>query len=79
MNIVDLRNGVELACNNEFQGVFLRKRDGSWQQQAGTGQTPRFRDPSHFMKWIRAHWDLTETHEGKPHPWRARRMPGGWR
>lgn len=78
-NVVELSNGVELACNGEFRGVFLRRPNGDWQQQTGTGQTPRFRSPEHFMRWVRSHWDCSPTYDGKPHAWRARRLPGGWR
>jgi hypothetical protein len=69
-NVVTLTNGVELACNGEHRGVFERRRDGTWQQHTGTGQTPRFRDPTHFVRWVRSHFDVER--------WRARRLPGGW-
>jgi hypothetical protein len=71
MNIVELANGVELACNREFEGLFSRRADGTWQQHVGTGDAPRFRDPRHMITWARTHFDVGA--------WRSRRLPGGWR
>ena len=50
MKSITLSDGTEYACNKEGQGVFLRRYDGTWAQQTGTGQTPTFTSPDQFRR-----------------------------
>jgi len=54
MRIIELTDGSEWACNGEGEGVFSRRSDGSWQQHAGTSQTPRFTTAQKFSRHIHA-------------------------
>lgn len=49
---VELNDGSVYACNNEGQGVFLHRYDGTWGQLRGTGQTPTFTSPKQFRRWL---------------------------
>jgi hypothetical protein len=53
MRRIKFSNGDEFACDNEGYGVFKRSPDGSWSQWTGTGQTPKFRNPSALSRYIR--------------------------
>lgn len=56
MRTVTLADGTEMATNEHDGGVFSRRKDGTWSQWAGNGQTPTFRDGLHFMRWVRRHF-----------------------
>lgn len=49
---ITLKDGSEFACNKESEGLFTRKKDGTWQQLQGTSQTPRFRDAQHLSRYV---------------------------
>lgn len=49
---IELNDGTTYACNKEGQGVFLRRYDGTWGQLRGTGQTPTFKSPQQFRRWL---------------------------
>lgn len=40
------------------EGWFVRRSDGTWQQMRGHSQTPSFRSPAQFRRWV-----LRETRE----------------
>lgn len=48
----------EWACNETRRGIFSRKPDGTWAQHTGTGQTPTFRTPAHFRRYLRDHYNV---------------------
>jgi hypothetical protein len=64
-NRIYLKDGSEWACNKEFEGVFKRKSDGTFQQLRGTSQTPRFKDKYHFSRYIHKNFE-TEDFERLP-------------
>ena len=49
----------EYGTNERSGGVFCRRRDGSWGQMAGNGQTPTFRDAKHFRGYLRRRHGVT--------------------
>ena len=48
----------EWACNENRCGVFSRTPDGSWAQNSDTDQTPQFRDPAHFKRYLYYHYNV---------------------
>jgi hypothetical protein len=56
MRIIDLGSGGEWACNQNGEGVFSRRSDGTWQQHTGTGQTPAFAAPQTFSRYVHSHY-----------------------
>ncbi len=64
MNSIELRDGTEVACNTDREGVFTRRLDGTWSQSVGTSGTPVFRDARHMMRWVRAHLSNSRTDDG---------------
>jgi hypothetical protein len=59
-----LQNGSEWACENGC-GVFSRRRDGTWQQLTGTGQTRRFKTPQEFSRYVHGNY---RDGDGRPLP-----------
>lgn len=53
MRIIELADGSEWACNKYFEGVFSRRKDGTWFQHIGTCDTPRFKSRNHLSRYIR--------------------------
>lgn len=53
--VIVLSDGQEWACNKEGEGVFKR-RNGNWHQYTGTGQTPTFKTPQTFSRYIHARY-----------------------
>ena len=51
---ITLKDGSEYACNRMGEGLFTRRKDGTWQQLSGTWQTPRFRDAQHLSRYVHA-------------------------
>jgi hypothetical protein len=49
----------EYGTNDRDGGVFFRRRDGSWGQMAGNGQTPTFADAKQFRSYLRRHHGVT--------------------
>lgn len=65
-----LKDGSEWACESTRlgvvgYGVFLRRPDGTWQQQTGTGQTPAFRTAQQFSRFVHKHY---RNSDGSPLP-----------
>jgi hypothetical protein len=60
MRTIRLSDGTELGTNEHDGGVFARRQDGTWQQWTGTGQTPCFRSPQQFWRWLQRHYDGLE-------------------
>lgn len=52
MKTIGLKDGSEWACNREGEGIFSRRKDGTWQQHTGTGQTPVFRTPQQLSRYV---------------------------
>lgn len=55
--IIVLKGGAEWGCegmrgSGVAHGVFSRRADGTWQQHTGTGQTPAFRTPQQFSRYV---------------------------
>ena len=51
---ITLKDGSEWACNRDGEGVFSRRPDGTWQQHAGTSQTPRFATAQALSRYVHA-------------------------
>lgn len=64
MHTVELIDGSEYACNEDREGVFKRRADGTFQQMVGTSDTPRFPSPGHMLQWIRANLKNRNTDDG---------------
>jgi hypothetical protein len=56
MRIIELASGGEWSCNQDGQGVFSRRTDGTWAQHTGTGQTPTFATPQQLSRYIHRHY-----------------------
>jgi len=62
MRRITLSDGTEWGCETTKDrsgghhaggnGVFSRRRDGTWQQHTGTCQTPRFSSPEQFRRYL---------------------------
>ena len=50
--IIELVDGQKWACNKEGCGVFIQLKNKDWVQCAGTGQTPVFKTPQQFSRYI---------------------------
>jgi hypothetical protein len=72
--VIELADGAEWACNRNYEGLFSRRSDGTWQQHLGTGQTPRFRTPRALSRYLHAHY---RNRDGEPLP--RMRTHRGWR
>lgn len=57
MRTITLKDGQEWACNQEGEGVFSRRADGTWKQRTGTGQTPHFQTAQKFSRYIHANYE----------------------
>lgn len=70
---IQLQDGSEWACNRNGEGIFLRRPWGTWVQQTGTGQTPRFKTAQALSRYVHANY---RNHMGE----RLGRMIGsqGW-
>ena len=75
MRIIVLEDGEEWACNREGEGVFRRRRDGTWAQQRGTGQTPVFKTARQFSRYVHKHF---RDGVGEPLPPMSRGRKWGW-
>lgn len=49
---ITLKDKTEFACNRLGEGIFIRMKDGIWQQQTGTGQTPIFKTAQQFSRYV---------------------------
>lgn len=68
MHTITLKNGAKYAANEQREGVFYRRPDGTWSQMAGTGDTPKFKTPSQLRSYIRKHFCEGDMDGGKlPH------------
>jgi len=72
---IELTDGSEWGCNIEGEGVFMRRADGTWMQQTGTAQTPRFQDAESFSRYLHAHFPDPS---GGKLPSMKRRSAKGW-
>ena len=53
--------GVLVSTNQQHEGIFTRRYDGTWMQHTGTGQTPHFRSSAHLGRWLRRYYrDIDE-------------------
>lgn len=48
--------GQLVSTNQEQEGIFTRRADGTWLQHTGTGQTPKFKSAAHLASWLRRHY-----------------------
>lgn len=52
MHTITLKNGSKYACNQNREGLFYRRDDGTWAQMAGNGDTPKFRNPAALKRYL---------------------------